>query len=81
MVPNYGKKNRGTVMEAGLTIAVEPMLNFGTPKIFIEDDDWSIMTLDGENSAHFEHTIVVTESGYEIITIERTEQEIENFKF
>lgn len=81
MVPNYGKKNRGTVIETGLTIAVEPMLNFGTPKIFIEDDDWSIMTLDGENSAHFEHTIVVTESGYEIITIERTEQEIENFKF
>lgn len=81
MVPNYGKKNRGTVIEEGLTIAVEPMLNFGTSKIFIEDDDWSIMTLDGENSAHFEHTVVVTKTGYEIITIERTEEEIENFQF
>lgn len=79
MVPNYGKKGRGLKLETGLTIAVEPMLNFGTADIYLEDDDWGVMTADGLNSAHFEHTIVVTNDGYEIITKERSEEEIEAF--
>lgn len=79
MVPNYGKKGRGLKMETGLTIAVEPMLNFGSADIYLEEDKWGIMTDDGKNSAHFEHTIVVTEEGYQLITIERSEEEIENF--
>ncbi len=79
-VPNYGKKNRGEIIEKGLTIAVEPMLNNGSEKIYMADDNWAIMTIDGENSAHFEHTIVVTNDGYEIITRERTEAEINEFK-
>ncbi len=81
MVPNYGKKNRGTKMEQGLTIAVEPMLNLGKAHIYLDDDKWGVYTDDGSNSAHFEHTIVVTNEGYEIITKERSEDEINNFSF
>ncbi|MCI9233140.1 MAG: type I methionyl aminopeptidase [Bacilli bacterium] len=67
-VPNYGKKNTGPILKEGMVIAVEPMLNLGTPNIFLEDDDWTIVTADGEPSAHFEHTVLVTKDGYQILT-------------
>lgn len=67
-VPNYGKKNTGPFLRAGNVIAVEPMLNLGTPNVFIEDDDWTIITGDGKPSAHFEHTVLITKDGYEILT-------------
>lgn len=67
-VPNYGRKNTGPILKEGMVIAVEPMLNLGTPHIFLEDDDWTIITADGEPSAHFEHTVVVTKDGYQILT-------------
>lgn len=67
-VPNYGKKGTGPVLKKGMTIAVEPMLNLGTRKIYILDDDWTIITGDNKPSAHFEHTVIVTESGCEILT-------------
>lgn len=67
-VPNYGKYNTGIKLKAGMTLAIEPMLNSGTEKIYVLDDDWTIITRDNKASAHFEHTIVVTESGYEILT-------------
>lgn len=67
-VPNYGKKGTGPILKAGAVIAVEPMLNLGTADIYMLDDDWTILTDDGEPSAHFEHTIVVLEDGYEILT-------------
>ena len=67
-VPNYGKYNTGIVLKTGMTLAIEPMLNSGTEKIYILDDDWTIITRDYKPSAHFEHTIVVTDSGYEILT-------------
>ena len=67
-VPNYGKYNTGIELKSGMTLAVEPMLNSGTRKIYVLDDDWTIVTRDGKPSAHFEHTIVVTDSGYEILT-------------
>ncbi len=51
-----------------MTIAVEPMLNLGTAKIYLLDDDWTIVTGDNKPSAHFEHTIIVTDDGYEILT-------------
>ena len=51
-----------------MTIAVEPMLNLGTRKIYILDDDWTIITGDNKPSAHFEHTVIVTEDGCEILT-------------
>ena len=67
-VPNYGKKGTGPVLKEGMTIAVEPMLNLGTHKIYILDDDWTIITRDGKPSAHFEHSVVVTKDGYQILT-------------
>lgn len=65
---NYGKPHTGMVLKAGMTIAIEPMLNLGTKEICMLDDDWTIVTMDGKPSAHFEHTILVTKDGYEILT-------------
>ena len=67
-VPNFGKKGRGIVLKENMTIAVEPMLNFGKRDICLLDDDWTIVTRDNKPSAHFEHTIIVTSDGYEILT-------------
>ena len=67
-VPNYGFAGTGPVLKEGMVIAVEPMLNLGTPKVYILDDDWTIITADGKPSAHFEHTVLVTKDGYEILT-------------
>ena len=65
---NYGKPHTGMVLKAGMTIAIEPMLNLGTREVCMLDDDWTIVTLDGKPSAHFEHTVLVTKDGYEILT-------------
>ena len=67
-VPNYGKQNTGAVLKEGMVIAVEPMLNLGTRHIYILDDDWTIITADDKPSAHFEHTVLITKDGYEILT-------------
>jgi len=67
-VPNYGTKNTGPKLREGMVIAVEPMLTSGRPNIFVHDNDWTIDTEDGRPSAHFEHTVVVTEDGYQILT-------------
>jgi len=67
-VPNYGKKGTGPILKEGMVIAVEPMLNLGTPNIYLLDDDWTIITADDKPSAHFEHTVLVTKDGYEILT-------------
>ena len=67
-VPNYGNKNTGLTLKEGMVIAVEPMLNLGTSDIYILDDDWTIITADSLPSAHFEHTVLVTKNGYEILT-------------
>ena len=67
-VPNYGKKGTGPILKKGMVIAVEPMLNAGTADIYLLDDDWTVITADDKPSAHFEHTVVVTENGYEILT-------------
>ncbi len=67
-VPNYGKRGTGPVLKEGMCIAVEPMLNLGTHKIYILDDDWTIITRDGLPSAHYEHSVVVTKDGYQILT-------------
>lgn len=66
-VPNY-YTNQKTVLKTGMVIAVEPMLNLGKRYVEILDDDWTIVTKDGLPSAHFEHTVVVTDDGYEILT-------------
>ena len=67
-VPNFGKKGTGPIPKEGMTIAIEPMLNLGTRKIYLLEDDWTIITQDGKPSAHFEHTVVVTKDGYQILT-------------
>ena len=67
-VPNYGNPHTGPRLKEGMVIAVEPMLNLGTANVFILDDDWTIVTADDKPSAHFEHTVVVTKDGYEILT-------------
>lgn len=67
-VPNYGKRNTGPILKEGMVIAVEPMLNLGTADVCILDDDWTVVTLDGMPSAHFEHTVLITKDGYEILT-------------
>ena len=67
-VPNFGVSGTGPVLKEGMVIAIEPMLNLGTRKIFILEDDWTIVTRDNSPSAHFEHTVVVTKEGYEILT-------------
>ena len=67
-VPNYGHKNTGPLLKSGMVIAVEPMLNLGTADVYLLDDDWTVITADGKPSAHFEHTILITDDGYEILT-------------
>ena len=67
-VPNYGKAHTGLVMKKGMVIAVEPMITYGSREICILDDDWTIVTMDESPAAHYEHTVLVTEDGYEILT-------------
>ncbi|HWA39984.1 MAG TPA: type I methionyl aminopeptidase [Gemmatimonadales bacterium] len=67
-VPNYGKPKRGPLLKVGMTIAIEPMITAGDPATRTLDDKWTVVTLDGSLSAHFEHTIAVTEKGPEILT-------------
>ena len=67
-VPNFGLAGTGLKLKPGMTIAIEPMVNLGTEKVEILDDDWTAVTLDGRLSAHFEHTILITEGPPEILT-------------
>ena len=67
-VPNYGKYNSGITLKSGMTLAVEPMLTSGKRYIYCLSDDWTIVTQDKKPSAHFEHTVLVTDDGYEILT-------------
>jgi len=67
-VPNYGQRKTGPVLKEGMVIAVEPMLTLGSPEIVILDNDWTIETEDYSLSAHYEHTVVVTSTGYKILT-------------
>ena len=67
-VPNYGIPNTGPRLKEGMVIAVDPMLTLGRPDIFVHDNNWTIDTQDGSLSAHFEHTVVVTKDGYQILT-------------
>ncbi len=68
-VPNYWPGTPGPALKAGMVFAVEPMVNVGTYETYVLDDGWSVMTEDGKLSAHFEHTITVTENGPEVFTL------------
>jgi methionyl aminopeptidase len=67
-VPNYGKPRRGTKLVPGLTIAIEPMVNIGGPATRTMPDRWTVVTVDGSRSAHFEHTVAITEGGPRVLT-------------
>lgn len=67
-VPNFGKPKTGALLRSGMTICIEPMINLGTKNIQILKDNWTTVTLDKKNSAHFEHMIAITDDGYEILT-------------
>jgi len=67
-IPNYGRKGSGVLLKPGDTIAIEPMATLGGEKIITADDGWTISTRDGSLAAHFEHTVLVTEDGAEILT-------------
>lgn len=69
LVPNYGNYNSGIVLQAGMTIAVEPMSTMGRRDVYLEDNDWTVTTVDHKPSAHYENTILITEDGVEILTL------------
>jgi methionyl aminopeptidase len=67
-IPNYGRAGSGELLSPGMTIAIEPMSTIGDYRVKTDADGWTIRTQDGSLSAHFEHTVLITETGYEIIT-------------
>ena len=68
-IPNFGTPGTGPKIEAGMCFAIEPMINMGKPEVYTKKDGWTVCTKDGLPSAHFEHTITITESGATILTI------------
>ena len=67
-IPNFGMPGQGPLLKTGMTFALEPMVNIGDWRTRVEDDNWTVRTSDGSLSAHFEHTIVITDNGSEILT-------------
>jgi len=68
-VPNYGKYNSGVVLQEGMTLAIEPMSTLGKRDVYLEDNDWTVTTVDGLASAHYENTVLITKDGVEILTL------------
>ena len=68
-IPNFGKSGKGPRLKAGMTIAIEPMLNLGTEKVEIMEDGWTVLTRDRKPSAHFEHTVAIMPEKAEILTL------------
>ncbi len=69
-VPNYGSPGTGPVLKQGMVLALEPMVNIGTSDVEASADCWRVTTRDGARSAHFEHTVAITESGAEVLTVQ-----------
>jgi methionyl aminopeptidase len=67
-IPNFGEQGKGPVIEAGMILAVEPMVNAGTWKVKILDNKWTVVTLDGSLSAHYEDTVVIGQDRTEVVT-------------
>ena len=68
-VPNYGMPGHGELLEPGMVLALEPMINMGTEKVRQLKNGWTVVTQDGKPAAHFEHTVAITENGPEILTL------------
>ena len=69
MVPNYGKYNSGVVLQEGMTLAIEPMSTLGKKEVCLEENEWTVSTVDGLPSAHYENTVLITKDGVEILTL------------
>jgi methionine aminopeptidase len=68
-IPNYSNhESEGIILKSGMTLAIEPMFSLGTKEVWLLPDEWGIVTQDGSKAAHFEHTVLVTKDGYEILT-------------
>ena len=67
-IPNYGKRGSGPKLKAGMTLAIEPMVNAGSHEVYMKPDGWTICTVDGGLSAYFEHTVAITDKGPLILT-------------
>lgn len=67
-IPNFGPAGQGPKLKAGMVLAIEPMINAGQPEVKVLEDGWTAVTLDGRCSAHFEHTVAITDQGPEILT-------------
>lgn len=67
-IPNYGRANTGPWLQSGMTIAIEPMATLGGDDVYMAEDNWTILTYDGSRSAHFEHSVLITPEGAEILT-------------
>lgn len=70
-IPNFGRRGSGSLLKPGMALAIEPMINMGTAKVGMLDDGWTAVTMDNKPSAHFEHTVLVTEDEPEILTISK----------
>jgi methionyl aminopeptidase len=68
-IPNFGRRGSGALLKPGMALAIEPMINLGSGKVAMLDDGWTAVTKDGKPSAHFEHTVLVTNNDPEILTI------------
>ncbi|MFC4778121.1 type I methionyl aminopeptidase [Paenibacillus sp. GCM10023252] len=73
-IPNYGPADRGPRLKPGMVLAIEPMVNIGERYVRTLEDNWTVVTVDGTWCAHFEHTVAVTENGYEILTLQKPQQ-------
>ena len=67
-VPNFGIPNTGPRLKPGMIICIEPMLTYGRRDVMLLEDDWTVVTADNSPAAHYEHTVLITEDGYEILT-------------
>jgi methionyl aminopeptidase len=70
-IPNFGRPKTGPILKAGMTLAIEPMVNLGKKETKVLADEWTVKTRDGTWCAHYENTIVVTDTGAEILTLEQ----------
>ncbi len=75
-VPNFGKPHRGPLLKEGMTLAIEPMINMGTHRVYTLEDGWTVVTQDGKPSAHYEHTVVIRNGKPEILTENKLKEEV-----
>ena len=68
-VPNFRMKKKGPRLQAGMTLAIEPMITEGNPEVRVLSNDWTVVPLDGKRTAHYENTILITDNGPEILSL------------